>query len=159
MIKSLLGKFNIFKNESEEIKRIAFIDGDQGVTKMIDIYDEYLKPDNVETHFIRLAGKNARPPKALKDTDFNKIYLTGYENGKEVVDKFIAGYIQKSVDEGYKEITVVSGDYDFIDIFKMAMMLNENATNVKFRMIISSNNKKFKNAKTMDIELIKAYKN
>lgn len=72
-----------------------------------------------------------------KLVDVNKIYLVGYSKGKEVVDKFIGAYIQKALSDGYTDITVVSSDYDFIDIFKMALVLNPTIdNNVSFRMII-----------------------
>ncbi len=86
---------------------------------------------------MRLLSDDAKPPRCLKDTpDINKIYLRGYTTGKEVADKFIGAYIQKSIHDGYNDITVVSSDYDFIDIFKMAMLLNPSAKNLTFRIIV-----------------------
>ena len=36
----------------------------------------------------------------------------------------------------FRNVTVVSNDYDFIDIFKMAVMINEHASEVTFRMVV-----------------------
>lgn len=125
--------FNWFRKT--KVKRIAFIDGDQPLPKAIEAYKKYLV--GVETHLIRLHPSNHSEPKILKDMEgFNKIYLSGISPGKENVDKFIAAYIQNSIVDGYTEITVVSNDFDFIDIFKMAMILNPEVQNVSFRIIV-----------------------
>lgn len=124
--------FNWFKPKK---KSIAFIDGDQSLPVMVKIHQKYLH--GVETHLVRLMSGNAEEPKCLRQTvGINKIYLSGYRVGKENTDKFIASYIQKSVQEGYTDITVVSSDYDFIDIFKMALALNPNAAKINFRLIV-----------------------
>ena len=116
-------------------KRIAFLDGDQPLPGILHAYDTYLK--GIETHLVRLKENDQNEPKILrKTTGINKIYLSGYTAGKEVTDKFIVAYIQKAVHDGYKDITVVSSDYDFIDAFKMSVQLNPSASNISFRMII-----------------------
>lgn len=124
-------------------KKIAFIDGDQAIDKALAAYDKYVANTGTETHFIRLAPPpHHNEPKVLKKllqerNNINKMYVEGTA-GKEVVDKFIAGYIQRAVAEGYSEITVISNDYDFIDIFKMAAQINERAQEVTFRIISPS---------------------
>jgi hypothetical protein len=116
------------------VKKIAFIDGDQPLPQIIAAYQQYLV--GIETHLVRAMSNDAGEPRALRgDQGFNKIYLRGYSVGKEVVDKFIGAYIQKAVDGGYTEISVVSNDYDFIDIFKMAAKLNPDRSLV-FRIIV-----------------------
>lgn len=118
-------------------KKIAFIDGDQNIPQMLKAYTKYVANTGTETHFIKLKEENHNEPKVLKKyQDMNKIFLSGMTSGKEVVDKFIGAYIQRAVSEGYKEITVISCDYDFIDIFKMAVRVDPNASKVTFRMII-----------------------
>jgi hypothetical protein len=139
-------------------KKIAFLDGDQSLPDIIDAYHKHLK--NVETHLIRV-NTGSKEPRILRNQNgFNKIYLNGYRTGKEVTDKFIGAYIQKAISEGYTDITVVSNDYDFIDVFKMAMQLNLKACSVTFRIIImdatlnSTSPKVFKNHRR-NIEIIK----
>lgn len=124
--------FNLFRR-----KKIAFIDGDQNVHQVLKAYEKYVANTGTETHFIQLKPEGHNEPKLLRNrSDFNKIYLAGMTAKKEVVDKFISAYIQRAVSEGYKEITVISSDYDFIDIFKMAVQVDPNASRVTFRMII-----------------------
>lgn len=139
-------------------KRIAFLDGDQNIPEMIKLHAKYLK--GTETYMVRLKNDKAKEPKVLRNvTGFDRIYIEG-RAGKEAVDKFIAGYIQKAVHDGYSEITVVSSDYDFIDIFKMAVMINDKAAKVSFRMIVpidGRDNELMKNvpARIANIEVIK----
>jgi hypothetical protein len=126
---------NWFKTAKPKAKSIAFLDGDQPLPGIIAAYDKYLK--GTETHLVRTRGEGSGEPHILRgDFGFNKIYLTGYTARKEITDKFIGAYIQKAVSDGYTEITVVSSDYDFIDTFKMAVVLDSSAANVTFRMII-----------------------
>lgn len=117
-------------------KRIAFIDGDQDLPKVLDVYQNHLK--GIETHLIRAKQDHHNAPKLLRKeiAGLNKIYLSGFTAGKEIVDKFIAAYIQDAIINGYTEITVVSNDFDFIDIFKMAMILNPEVKNVSFKIIV-----------------------
>ena len=118
-------------------KRIVFIDGDQGIPNLISAYQKYVKGTGTETHLIRQIQGGVNPPRALRNmTELNPVYLHGYTSGKEIVDKFIGASIQKAISDGYIHITVISSDYDFIDIFKMAVMVDPSATNVSFRMII-----------------------
>jgi len=125
--------FKWFKPKA--IKKIAFLDGDQQLAGLLDAYGKYLV--GTETHLIRLECATHAEPKILRKVlDINKIYLSGLSGGKEIVDKFIAAYIQKAVHDGYGHITVVSSDYDFIDIFKMAVILNPEAADVTFRIIV-----------------------
>lgn len=118
-------------------KKIAFIDGDQPIHQTLKAYHKYVANTGTETHFIRVKDQAHNEPKAIrKEKEINRIYLSGLTAKKEVTDKFIGAYIQKAVSEGYREITVISNDYDFIDMFKMAIQIDENATKVTFRMII-----------------------
>lgn len=119
------------------VKKIAFIDGDQSIPQLLSAYRTYIANTDTETHFIRATTVGHAEPAVLRnENDFNKIYLSGYTGKKEVVDKFIGQFIQQSVMDGYTHITVVSSDYDFIDIFKMAVMINPHASEVTFRMIV-----------------------
>lgn len=119
-----------------KVRKIAFIDGDQSIERALAAYDEYVANTGTETHFVKMAPSGHNEPKAIRHRDdINRVYLQGTA-GKEVVDKFIAGYIQRAVTEGYTHITVISGDYDFIDIFKMAAQIDSAANNITFRMII-----------------------
>ena len=142
------------------IKKIAFIDGDQELPGLLKAYDMYVANTGTQTHLIRLQDTGAGEPKVLKrlnDESVNKIYLSGYTSGKEVVDKFIAGFIQKSITEGYQHITVISSDYDFIDIFRMAVEIEPAAAAVTFRMIVPCPMGRMKQtaAQIANIEVIK----
>lgn len=120
---------------TRKVRRIAFLDGDQALPGILAVHHKYLL--GIETHLVRLTHATHAEPKCLRNvTGINKIYLSGYSTSKEVTDKFIGAYIQKAVQDGYTEVTVVSSDYDFIDIFKMAVVLNPSATSIKFRMIV-----------------------
>lgn len=132
---ALFSKFmSLFKSKE---KRIAFIDGDQGIHGLIHAYHTYIANTNTETHFIRLRNSGGEP-KGLKrlPTEVNRIYLEGFRTGKEIVDKYIAAYIQKAVTEGYTHITIVSSDYDFFDIFKMAVLVDDRASLLTFKLIV-----------------------
>ena len=116
-------------------KKIAFIDGDQNIGECLAAYDKYVANTGTETHFVKMCPANHNEPKLVRNRrELNRVYIEGAP-GKEVVDKFIAGYIQRAVAEGYAHITVISNDYDFIDIFKMAIQINTRASEVTFRMI------------------------
>lgn len=127
-----------FKSEPAPVaKKIAFIDGDQELRGLLNAYHKYIAGTDTETHLIRLKSDKAAEPKVLRHVEnINKIYLSGFTQGKEVVDKFITGFIQKAVSDGYTHITIVSSDYDFIDIFKMAVRIDPRASEVTFRMIV-----------------------
>lgn len=145
----------MFKRPKE--RKIAFIDGDQAIDKALAAYDKYVANTGTETHFIRIKRDAEREPHVLRGrTDLNKIFLT-YSSGKEVVDKFIAGYIQRALSEGYTHITVISNDYDFIDIFKMAVQINDSATKVTFSLIAPNATGRLANLppKVANIDVIK----
>jgi hypothetical protein len=148
--------FALFKQWFGAPKRIAFLDGDQPLPGILHAYDKYLK--GTETHLVRLKDDSAGEPKVLRGKHgFNKIYLSGYKAGKEVTDKFIGAYIQKAVTDGYQFITVVSSDYDFIDTFKMAVVLNPEASKLTFRMIVPNARGVLKEMpdRVMNIEIVK----
>lgn len=136
MLTKILSLFSFPKKPvPKPIKKIAFLDGDQNVIALKKAYDKYLVGTNTEVNFVRM-GKNASniPRKFRNLPGINNIVVEGTA-GKEVVDKFIAGYIHRAICEQYTEITVVSSDYDFVDIFKMATQINNVAQNVTFRII------------------------
>lgn len=115
-------------------KRIAFIDGDQDLRKCIKIHREMLS--GIETHLVRIQNDEHNKPKVLRNvTNINVTNLIGFKTKKEVTDKYIGAYIQKVLSDGYKEIIVVSNDFDFVDIFKMIIQLNPNLSGVSFRII------------------------
>jgi hypothetical protein len=120
----------------KQIKKIAFLDGDNPLPPILEVHAKYLK--GIETHLVRAVRDGDNQPRTLKKADpsINMIYLRGYSAGKEITDKFIGAYIQKAIQDGYEEITVVSQDYDFVDIFKMAVVLNPMAAKLSFRIIV-----------------------
>ena len=113
------------------VKKIAFIDGDQGFRPSLRAYEKFLK--GTETHFVTT---NTIPNLVSRIKEINSIRLEGYRTGKEVTDKYIAAGIQKALGAGYRDVTVISSDYDFIDIFKMAVRLNPDMSDVVFRMVV-----------------------
>ena len=117
-------------------KSAAFIDGDQDLQAAIAAHNTHIKGKYDEIYFVRLApAPGCNPPKLLKKLEgAEKIFVEG-SSGKEVVDKFIAGYIHRAVSEGFTEIAVLSNDFDFIDIFKMAAQINPRCEKVTFRLI------------------------
>ena len=128
LVEKLFGK----KNRS-----IAFLDGDQPIPGILNAYQKHLAGKVDETHLIRLKADDQNEPKPLrKVTDINKVYLSGLTSGKEVVDKFIGAGIQKAVADGYTKIIVVSSDFDFIDLFKMAAMLDRRCESITFTLIV-----------------------
>ena len=128
------------------VKKIAFIDGDQPLTEVLKAYHKHVANTGTETHLIRATTAGHGEPRQLRsENDFNKIYLEGMSGKKEVTDKFIAGFIQKAVSDGYTHITVISSDYDFIDIFKMAVMIDPHASEVTFRIIVPHGQGRLKN--------------
>lgn len=152
---------SLFKSEAIP-KKVAFIDGDQALAQNLEVYDQYIKGRGIEAHFIRQLLDGHNTPKALNKEqykDLNKIFLSGLSHGKEVVDKFIGAYIQKCVCEGYKEITVVSSDYDFIDIFKMASQIDGRASGLTFRLIVPNAIGKLEKIpeQMLNIEIIKPF--
>jgi hypothetical protein len=134
----------LLKFFKKPVRKIAFIDGDQPMGETLYAYERFIADEGYETHFVRLRPSGHSEPKVLRKydgvKDFNKIYIPQGQHfvSKEVVDKFIGAYIQKSISDGYDEIAVISSDYDFVDIFKMAAMIDESATNLTFRLIVPS---------------------
>ena len=117
-------------------KRIAFIDGDQDLSKLLDTYSKHIAGTNTETHFIKAGAYDCKPRKLNRYPEINTVYLSGFTNGKEITDKYIATFITKAINDGYNHITVISSDYDFIDIFKMAVILDDKASELVFRMVM-----------------------
>lgn len=129
-----------------QVRKIAFIDGDQPLPGLLECYEKCVLGTKTDTFFIRAIAEGVNPPKIMKKfKDVTSVMLVGYTAGKEVVDKYIGASIQKAIADGYTEITVISGDYDFIDIFKMAMKIDDRANTVKFNMIIPRNSTEKKN--------------
>ena len=130
----------MFKWPWKRERKIAFIDGDQSLPDVLRAYQKHVANTNTETHLVRLmtqhSGRNVEPNILRTLENVNKIYLEGFTTGKEVTDKFIGAYIQKAINDGYTHITVVSSDYDFIDIFKMAAIVDKDASKLTFRMVI-----------------------
>lgn len=137
-------------------KSIVFIDGDQGIPDILNAYDTHVKGRFDECHIVRACTADSMPNKfkKLSKDGVNLISLAGMTNGKEVTDKFIAAYIQKAISEKFNSITVVSSDYDFIDIFKMSAKLSD-TTKLKLRLIAPHAIGKLCNAKVTGVEIIK----
>lgn len=137
MFKSIRNWFK--KEQLPQVKKIAFIDGDQPLPVVLKAYEKYVANTGTETHLVRVISEGSEAPKLLrKDNtkEINKIYLRGYASGKEITDKYIAGMIQKAVADGYNHITVISSDYDFFDIFKMSVQINPALESSTMRLIV-----------------------
>jgi hypothetical protein len=146
--------FEMFFRKNEKTKNndfvngsIAFIDGDQPITQILKSYAYHLKPKKIKTHFVTLRQANTCPPRALNQyPELVLNFLTGFTRKKEVTDKFIAMLVQKAINDGYTEIYIVSSDYDFIDIFKMAIEINE-CIEIRLVLIVPDAQGKMKNLK------------
>lgn len=114
---------------------LVIIDGDQPLSQMIDATTQYVNPlsHKCDIELIRMQNFKEKIPRILKRFPYKVVLLKGFSPGKEVTDKFIAMRCQQALREGYSKITVISNDYDFIDIFKMLNVLNN--TNVKFTLV------------------------
>lgn len=152
----------MFKWFKKRERRIAFIDGDQSLPDVLRAHQKHIVGTDTETHLVRLLS-----PQKDRDTEprilrgvvgINKIYLGGFSTGKEVTDKFIGAYIQKAISDGYTHISVISSDYDFIDIFKLAIVLDDRAKNLTFRMIVPTKASKRLNEmpdRLLNIEIVR----
>lgn len=138
----------------EYTKSIAFIDADQGVGDTIHAYEKYIKGKTSEVHLIRACTEEFMPKKLKNLKDVNVIALPGMSPKKEVTDKFIAAFIQKAIADRYNDITVVSSDYDFIDIFKMAAKLSD-TSKIKFNLIAMRATGKLAEAQVAGVNIIK----
>ncbi len=145
-----MGLFSLFKYTKKTKPKLVLLDGDQPLLEILSAYTKHISQlSNCETYFIQLADISSKGPKVLKYyPDINKIILRHFSPGKEIVDKFIFGYIQTAISNGYSDITIISSDYDFIDIFKMSNLLNHNKT-IKFSLIIPRPIGKLKNLKSV----------
>jgi hypothetical protein len=123
---------NWFRKQSQP-KGCVFLDGDQGLPALMAAFDRYAKGS--EAYFIRQCAKENIPKAMEGRDDMQKIYLSDFKARKETTDKFIAMMIQQKIKDGYTDFTVISGDTDFVDIFKMAMIANPEM-NFNFRFII-----------------------
>ena len=158
MFKRIRAWFSASKQPA--VKKIAFIDGDQPVPSVLAAYRQYVANTSTETHLVRCLPVDAHPPRALRGDavkDINTIYLRGYASGKEVTDKYIAAMIQKAVFDGFNHITVISSDYDFFDIFKMALQINPALEHATMRLIVPKAEGKLAKTtnSTANIEVIK----
>ncbi len=136
-------------NYLRDKQKLVLLDGDQPLLETLAAYSKYIEPlKNCETYFIQLADIASKGPKVLKYyPNINSILLSRFSPGKEIVDKYIFGYIQTAISKGYTDITIISSDYDFIDIFQMSNLLNDNR-NIKFCLIIPRPIGKLKNLKS-----------
>ena len=63
--------FNWVKSKftKNQVKRIAFLDGDQPLPGIIAAYDAHLKGTDTETHLIKMLRLNSNEPKILRKLD------------------------------------------------------------------------------------------
>lgn len=154
---NVLQKFQQLFAKVPKEKRIAFIDGDQSLYHVLSSYHKHIKDTPTETHFIKCGAYDSKPRRLKKYPEINEVYLSGFTAGKEITDKYIAAFINKAINDGFNHITVISSDYDFIDIFKMAVILDEKNINITFRMImpVAKGRAKQLPAKIANIEIIR----
>ena len=145
-----MGFLSFFTQRKIEPKpKLVLLDGDQPLLEILAAYTKYIeKQDNCETYFVQLADVTSRGPKVLKYyPNIKRILLSQFYPGKEIVDKFIFGYIQTAIGKGYTDITIISSDYDFIDIFHMSNQLNIKV--ISFTLIIPRRIGRLKQLKSM----------
>ena len=140
-------------------KRIAFIDGDQPIPSLLSAYRKYIENTNTTTFFVRVKDDRFKEPKSLKrfGPTLNRVFLSGFSKGKEITDKYIAAAIQKAITDGYTHITVVSSDYDFVHIFKLAVAVEPKAVDLTFRLLVPNAQGRMKDcpAQISNIEVVK----
>lgn len=125
--------FNWFKKEPK-VKGCVFLDGDGGIPPLLRAFDKYAHGS--EAYFVRQMSAPSKEPISMRvRDDMKKIYLENMKTRKETTDKFIAMMIQQKILDGYTNFTVISGDTDFVDIFKMAIIANPEIS-FNFRFII-----------------------
>lgn len=130
---------SLFQPTKQQVsKRVVFLDGDQPLMEVLAAYRKHV-PTKVETILVRQHRSKENEPRLLRRvTNIKKVYLTDIKYKKEAVDKFICAAIQKSVDDGYRDIAVVSSDSDFIDIFNFIIQLNSEISTLSFSLIVPS---------------------
>ena len=134
-------------------KSIAFIDGDQDAIKAVAAYEAHLKGKISEVYFITVMSIPNRIKKLVSE-NFIVTQLEGYTPGKEATDKYIIAAIQKAVFDGYNDITIVSSDYDFVDIFKMTAQLVD-MSRIKFTLVVPKAEGRLKKCSVVGLNIIK----
>lgn len=100
-------------------KSVVFIDGDQNLAQLKRALPFVGKGPHVSWI------TSGTVPNYVKKHNIKFVCLSSVSShGKETSDKYIGIAIQQAVSSGITNITVVSSDYDFVDIFKMVSMLN-----------------------------------
>ena len=115
---------NLFKKPEPIInipKELIFIDGDQDANRQIATF----KKISNDRKGIWIHVQRETPRKLTKVPNIEVVSVREMSaKGKETTDKYIGIAIQKAVSEGVRKFTVISRDYDFVDIFKMIVMSN-----------------------------------
>lgn len=121
-----------------ETNHVVFIDGDQSPVESLRSYSVHTANKNLadaRVEFVLALKGITRPPKKIRrHKAITVTALRDFKAGKEAVDKYIAIAAQKAIDEGYTKISVISSDYDFIDIFRMLQLANKDCL-VEFTLI------------------------
>ena len=119
--------------------RLIIFDGDQSINPIMKVHDKIISKipkDKVRIEFVKMHYIGESPPKILKKfPHINFVPLSGFSAKKEVVDKWIGIRIQQAIDAGCQQISVVSSDFDFVDIFRMILMMNPTKKNLNFTLI------------------------
>ena len=124
--------FDFLKPKSVK-KPLVLIDGDSLATSPFIV--DLLKP-TMETYWFQAVKNNMAMPKFVKNAEFiYTVALAGCRTGKEAVDKYIGMVLTKAIIDGYTEIYIVSQDYDFIEIARMAAHIVEPKTKVSIKVV------------------------
>jgi hypothetical protein len=138
---------------SQSQRTITFIDGDQilGPQFLFEQHPELVFPEKPRLIYQQ---RNSNMPRLLKRY-LNQVELIPIPNlscKKELVDKYISIELGMAMQNPKAlRIIVVSNDYDFIDIFKLAMLAS-GKSNVHFTLLtfdahLTQNSRKFKTFK------------
>ena len=122
--------FNLFKPTR---KKLVIVDGD---CISSDLYILDHMTGVAECYFVRQGHLQTFPKQVKNRSDYSLVPLVGYRLGKEVVDKYIGLMIQKAVDSGAVEITILSADYDFIDTVRMIVDISSPKNRVRINIVI-----------------------
>ena len=106
---------------------VLFVDGDMPMGEALDI----LRVVGDDYDLICLYRINVSNPKRLyaymenMPTQKIEIYsIDVYSKGKETTDKYIMASIQKYISNGLRDIGLVTGDFDFLDMRSAFEMIN-----------------------------------
>jgi hypothetical protein len=142
-LQNIWNSWKILQIKTQQNKSKIFIDGDVITGDTLSLLDNnYLDKDIT---FVRMFNQTERDPRLIRDRNFNVVRLRNFNKSKETTDKYIAMAVMKAICNGITNITVVSQDSDFLDIFELINLQIE--VECKFTLVLPPKNKEYKKIK------------